>query len=54
MIDRPPPRNSPDPSDGPCDVHDVLALADDEHRCCVRHHPEAARHDHNGYRPPAW
>ncbi|WP_462023565.1 hypothetical protein [Kitasatospora cinereorecta] len=38
--------------DESCDLLDVVALADDEQRCCARHHPEADRHDPLGYRIP--
>ncbi|MFI8258929.1 hypothetical protein [Streptomyces filamentosus] len=44
MTDLPPGGGPLDPHDGPCELHDYLALADDEELCCVRHHPEGRRH----------
>jgi hypothetical protein len=41
------------PHDEPCELDDYLALADDEKRCCVRHHPDARRHDPDTP-PPPW
>lgn len=40
------------PHEEPCELDDYLALSDDEKRCCVRHHPDARRHDPNAPRPP--
>lgn len=54
MTDHPPCGGPLDPHDESCELHDFLALADDEERCCARHHPEAARHDPVGYRAPGW
>lgn len=34
-----------DPHGEPCELHDFLALADEERGCCTRHHPEARRRD---------